>query len=55
MNISKNRNSTDEMEVKFFDPKNKDKFKLLFANLNAFTVFEPEKYEKDLMIKKQFF
>lgn len=55
MNISKNSNSTDEMEVKFFDPKNKDKFKLLFANLNAFTVFDPEKYEKGFNDKETIF
>ena len=55
MNLSKNYSSIKSTRVKFFDPRNKEKFIYINAYRNFFTVIDKEKYEKLLNTNKTIF
>ena len=48
MNISKINKIKEKIEVKIFDPNNKDKFKIIYAYRNSFTIVNIDEYENDL-------
>ena len=55
LNIYRNNNIKDSVELKFFNPKNVDKFRLIAAKKNSITILEDNQYEKDLNTKEIIF
>ena len=55
MNLSGPSYSSRDEKIKIFDPNKKDKFKLIDARRNAFTIFPTETYEKELGCKETYF
>ena len=55
MNISRNDNINDFIQIKFFNPKYKDKFSLICARKNSITIVETHQYEKQLNDKELIF
>ena len=55
INISRNNNTKDSIEIKFFNPKYKDKFRLIRARKNSITIVETNQYEKNLNDKEIIF
>ncbi len=55
MNISKNYNSTETIEVRVFDPNNKYNYRLLEARRNSFSVYPTVEYEKEFEQKETIF
>lgn len=48
MNISKNINSLEPIKIECFNPKDREKIKIVYARRNAFSVFETSEYENYL-------
>ena len=48
MNISNNINSLEPIKIEYFNPKNKDKIKTVYARRNYFSVFKSSEYENYL-------
>ena len=55
MNISKKYTSSDPVEVKIFNPKDKSNYKLLIAKRNYSSIFETVEYEKEFKEKETIF
>ena len=48
MNISNNFNSLEPIKIEYFNPKNRDKIKIVYARRNYFSVFKSSEYESYL-------
>ena len=48
MNISNNFNSLEPIKIEYFNPKNREKIKIVYARRNYFSVFESSEYENYL-------
>ena len=48
INISRNYNTKDSIDIKFFNPKFKDRIRLISARKNSITIVETNEYEKKL-------
>jgi len=48
INISNNFNSLEPIKIEYFDPKNSNKVKIIYARRNYFSVFETSEYENNL-------
>ena len=46
MNISQNNNNLEKIKLKIFDPRKKNKFKLIYAFKNSFNIFDIDEYEE---------
>lgn len=55
INISRNHNLKDSIQIKFFNPKYKDKFRFISARKNSITIFETNQYEKEFNEKDLIF
>ena len=55
INISRINRSSDSAEIKFFNPKYRDKFKLFYAKKNSITILDTNQYEKELNEKEIIF
>ena len=55
MNVSRKDSSNEILEIKLFDPNNKEKYKIIEAKRNEYTVVDVENYSRGIDQEKTFF